>query len=124
MISLTERCLWLQLDALFLVVEDHELEQKGEATEPECGIVMVDARDGTERVVAAHADFFSSPRVSQDGRLLVWVQWNHPQMVSWTQVLTLGALGGVRERKKKWRRRKRGPQRRGNWTSERWWRIN
>ncbi|XP_063594951.1 uncharacterized protein LOC134771928 [Penaeus indicus] len=69
-----------QLDALFLVVEDHELELKGEATEPECGIVMVDARNGTERVVVAHADFFASPRVSQDGRLLVWVQWNHPQM--------------------------------------------
>lgn len=69
-----------QLDALFLVVEDHELELMGEATESECGIVMVDARDGAEKVVAAHADFFTSPRVSQDGRLLAWVQWNHPQM--------------------------------------------
>lgn len=103
LISLTERCLCLQLDALFLVVEDHELELMGEATESECGIVMVDARDGAEKVVAAHADFFTSPRVSQDGRLLAWVQWNHPQMVRRRkESLTAQKVLARRRRRKKW----------------------
>ncbi|KAK7074700.1 hypothetical protein SK128_025777 [Halocaridina rubra] len=67
-------------DSLFFVVEDHELLQKGKNVEPENGIVMINAVTGEEKVVAAHADFFSSPRVSPDCNYLAWVQWNHPNM--------------------------------------------
>ncbi|XP_064113919.1 uncharacterized protein LOC135220590 [Macrobrachium nipponense] len=77
-------CYCPRLDSLFLVVEDHDLLQKGQAKEPENGIVIVNARTGEQNVIAAHADFFSSPRVSQDGNYLVWIQWNHPNM-PWTE---------------------------------------
>ncbi|XP_066988973.1 LOW QUALITY PROTEIN: uncharacterized protein [Macrobrachium rosenbergii] len=77
-------CYCPRLDSLFLVVEDHDLLQKGKAKEPENGIVIVNARTGEQNVIAAHADFFSSPRVSQDGNYLVWIQWNHPNM-PWTE---------------------------------------
>ncbi|CAL4238283.1 unnamed protein product, partial [Meganyctiphanes norvegica] len=35
---------------------------------------------GDETVVASHADFFASPRVTEDGTRILWLQWNHPQM--------------------------------------------
>lgn len=69
-----------QLDSLFMVVEDHDLLDQGKSHEAENGIIMIDATTGEQKVIAAHADFFSTPRVSQDGNYLVWVQWNHPNM--------------------------------------------
>jgi len=35
---------------------------------------------GTIEVLAAGADFYSSPRLSNDGRQLAWIQWDHPNM--------------------------------------------
>ena len=48
---------------------------------PENELVAV-ATDGSMRVnlLAAGADFYSSPRLSPDGRTLAWVQWDHPNM--------------------------------------------
>jgi dipeptidyl aminopeptidase/acylaminoacyl peptidase len=49
--------------------------------EPANEIVAV-ATDGSMRteVIASGADFYASPRVSPDGRSIVWIQWMHPNM--------------------------------------------
>ncbi len=36
--------------------------------------------DGVETVLAAGHDFYSSPRLSPDGRRLAWLTWDHPRM--------------------------------------------
>ncbi|KAK8733694.1 hypothetical protein OTU49_006428 [Cherax quadricarinatus] len=41
---------------------------------------MVDADTGAEVVFVSHANFFASPRISQDGQHLIWLQWNYPRM--------------------------------------------
>lgn len=76
------------------MVEDHEIVELGEDVVPENGLVMVDAETGEEEVVVAHADFFASPRISQDGGKLVWLQWNRPHMVSvfWVPVQVMRRL--------------------------------
>lgn len=59
------------------------MEEHGEGKgDGDNGVIMVDASTGREQVLISHADFFASPRVSQDGKKLVWVQWNLPHMVS------------------------------------------
>ena len=35
---------------------------------------------GIIQVVASGHDFYSSPRVSPDGKSLIWITWDHPQM--------------------------------------------
>jgi dipeptidyl aminopeptidase/acylaminoacyl peptidase len=35
---------------------------------------------GEARVIASGHDFFSSPRISPDGRRLAWLAWDHPRM--------------------------------------------
>lgn len=36
--------------------------------------------DGTETVLVQGNDFYSSPRLSPDGRQLAWLSWDHPRM--------------------------------------------
>ena len=43
-------------------------------------IVGVDLESGVERVLVSGNDFYSSPRLSPDGRRLGWLTWNHPNM--------------------------------------------
>lgn len=38
------------------------------------------AAAGAETVLAAGHDFYSSPRLSPDGRMLAWLTWDHPRM--------------------------------------------
>ena len=61
---------------LYCVRETH-----GSEGEPENELVVLPT-DGSEepRAVARGRDFFSFPRLSPDGRRLVWTSWNHPQM--------------------------------------------
>jgi dipeptidyl aminopeptidase/acylaminoacyl peptidase len=56
------------------VREDHSASGR----EPVNTIVRVDARAST--VLASGQDFYSSPRLSSDGRWLAWIAWDHPRM--------------------------------------------
>ncbi|XP_076056087.1 uncharacterized protein LOC143034070 [Oratosquilla oratoria] len=69
-----------QHNALFVVVEDHELALANKTEKSQNGILMVDADTGEEIVVTTKSDFYSSPRVSADGTKLLWIQWKHPNM--------------------------------------------
>jgi len=59
---------------LIAVREDHA------GHEPANEIVSVDLESGEERVLVSGEDFYSSPRLSPDGRRLAWLTWNHPNM--------------------------------------------
>jgi dipeptidyl aminopeptidase/acylaminoacyl peptidase len=59
------------------VREDHTVDG-----EPVNAIVAVDLGDGggPAHVLASGHDFYASPRLSPDGRWLVWLAWDHPNM--------------------------------------------
>jgi dipeptidyl aminopeptidase/acylaminoacyl peptidase len=61
---------------LYCVREQHVGER-----EPVNTLVAVDgAGRGPVQVLSAGHDFYSSPRLSGDGRRLAWLAWNHPDM--------------------------------------------
>jgi dipeptidyl aminopeptidase/acylaminoacyl peptidase len=65
------------------------------AGQPINTIVDVDLRTpepGPGRVLATGHDFFSSPRLSPDGRHLVWLAWDHPNMPWIGTTLYISAL--------------------------------
>jgi dipeptidyl aminopeptidase/acylaminoacyl peptidase len=79
---------------LFCVREDHERP----GVEPTNTIVSIplDGDPHPGHVVASGSDFYAYPRLSADGRHLLWLSWNHPQMPwdgteLWTADLELGA---------------------------------
>ncbi|HQQ05079.1 MAG TPA: S9 family peptidase [Kiritimatiellia bacterium] len=43
-------------------------------------VISADVLNRTEKVLFSGADFYSSPRVSPDGKSLAWIEWNHPDM--------------------------------------------
>jgi hypothetical protein len=43
-------------------------------------LVAIDLRSCDKQVLVGGHDFFSSPRLSPDGRQLAWVSWDHPNM--------------------------------------------
>ena len=91
---------------LICVREDHRIEG-AEATTTIVGIKLA---SGVAQVLVSGHDFFSTPRLSPDGRQLAWLSWDHPNM-PWdgtelwlADVLADGTLGqhvkvtgGVRE---------------------------
>ena len=61
---------------LVCVREDHT--GGGEAVN---AVVSINLEDGSEALVLASGhDFYSSPRLSPDGKHLAWLAWNHPNM--------------------------------------------
>ncbi len=52
-----------------------------ELAEPKNTLVAI-ACDGSQKttVLQQGYDFYSSPRISRDGKKLAWIQWNHPNM--------------------------------------------
>lgn len=70
------------------VREDHTADG-----EPVNAIVAVDlGGGGGGNVLASGHDFYASPRLSPDGRWLVWLAWDHPNMPWNGTRLYLGAL--------------------------------
>ncbi len=65
---------WAGDGTLIAVRETHPID--GEAVNELVAI----GDDGTCSVLATGSDFYTSPRVSPDGRRLAWVEWDHPNM--------------------------------------------
>lgn len=75
---------------LIVVKEDHSYE--GEEPINSLDVLPIDGEHEAEMLLAG-SDFFSSPRISPDGRLLAWLTWNHPNM-PWDETkLWTGNLG-------------------------------
>jgi dipeptidyl aminopeptidase/acylaminoacyl peptidase/uncharacterized protein (DUF2132 family) len=69
----------IEIDAtrkrLICVREDHTT--GGEAANT---LVAISLSNGAQQVLASGHDFFSTPRISPDGRQLAWLSWDHPNM--------------------------------------------
>ncbi len=78
-------------------------ERHRKGREPANELVAVAADGSLEvRLLAEGADFYASPRFSPDGRQVVWIQWNHPDMPwdateLWIAEWADGAFGNPRK---------------------------
>lgn len=77
------------------ILEDHTHDRPAEVVNT---LVAVNKADSTMHTLVSGADFYSSPRISPDGRFLAWVSWNHPSMPFfatqlWVAQLLVGAEG-------------------------------
>ena len=61
---------------LLCVCEDHSVA----GAEAVTTLVAIDLADGALQTIARGHDFYSSPRLSPDGRQLAWLSWDHPNM--------------------------------------------
>jgi hypothetical protein len=77
---------------LICVREDKRLVESREDVNT---IVGVDTEGDPEggRVLVSGSDFYSSPRLSPDGRMLAWIEWNHPRMPWDGTDLWVGTIG-------------------------------
>jgi dipeptidyl aminopeptidase/acylaminoacyl peptidase len=64
-------------DGSWIVCVRESHEGGGEAVNE---LVAIPATGGESWPLGTHADFVSNPRISPDGHLLTWVQWDHPRM--------------------------------------------
>ena len=63
---------------IYSIEEDHQ-DSKNIAN---C-LVVIDLSQYTTEKLTQGADFYTSPRISPCGEIIVWIQWNHPEM-PWT----------------------------------------
>lgn len=70
----------LEMDAsrarILCVRQDHRQDER----EPTNMLVSVPLAGGEPEVIVEGHDFFSSPRLSPDGRQLAWLSWDHPNL--------------------------------------------
>jgi dipeptidyl aminopeptidase/acylaminoacyl peptidase len=72
---------WVDGSGRWLVVVREHHPPGGGPAAVDNELVVVDTRgEQRPRVLVSGPDFVSDPRYSPDGRLLCWVQWNHPDM--------------------------------------------
>ena len=65
--------------ARLIAVREQHPEDEASHAQPVNTICAV-GFDGGERVLVMGNDFYSSPRLSPDGRRLAWLSWDHPRM--------------------------------------------
>jgi dipeptidyl aminopeptidase/acylaminoacyl peptidase len=65
---------------LIAVREDHEPDVVAEHGEWNNELVGIDLSSGAVSVLADGSDFYAAPRLSPDGKTLVWLEWHHPNM--------------------------------------------
>jgi dipeptidyl aminopeptidase/acylaminoacyl peptidase len=86
---------------LIAVREDHDTTAVAQHGEWINDLVAIDLAAGTVESIAGGADFYAAPRLSPDGRSLVWLQWHHPNLpwdgteLQLASVDDKGALGAV-----------------------------
>jgi dipeptidyl aminopeptidase/acylaminoacyl peptidase len=66
----------VQRQRLICVREDHTGE--GEAVNTIVSLSLDGSTD--QQILVSGSDFYSSPRLSPDGKQLAWINWNHPNM--------------------------------------------
>jgi dipeptidyl aminopeptidase/acylaminoacyl peptidase len=83
---------------LICIIEDHAVQGQ----QPVNAIGSIDLSTGSIDTLVAGNDFYASPCLSPNGRMLAWITWNHPNM-PWdgcglwiAEVTTEGALSGHR----------------------------
>jgi dipeptidyl aminopeptidase/acylaminoacyl peptidase len=62
---------------LICVREDHTIDTPRDVINT---LVSVDLNSGDVRVLISGNDFYSTPRLSADGKKLAWITWHHPNM--------------------------------------------
>jgi len=88
-------------DRLIAVREVHDPDVVAEHGEWVNDLVTVDLATGAVESIAEGADFYAAPRLSPDGRSLVWLEWHHPNLpwdgteLQLAAVDAGGALGAV-----------------------------
>jgi len=73
-------CWDAQGDRLIAVCEEHD----PSGQEPRNFLAAIDLKNGAVTPLVQGSDFYSSPRLSPNGRQLVWMSWQHPHL-PWQQ---------------------------------------
>ena len=76
-----------QRNRLICISEDHS-----QNTEAVNNIISINISTGRIENLVTDSDFYSSPRLSPDGKYLAWLSWNHPHMPWDSTYLWLGKL--------------------------------
>ena len=77
-----------QKNRIVAVAEIHHPSEK----EPEALLISLTADSGELDTLAQGADFYAHPRVSPNGKMILWLEWHHPNM-PWDETkLCIGQL--------------------------------